>query len=91
MGVATVPPVGGYACLIISRHKLSHMHKCNISKYAKKGYNMAKNKITVDIKAKGSESKMTFDSTRQLFGWLVRNPKAKVGADAKGNWFISVK
>lgn len=52
---------------------------------------MAKNKITVDIKSKGSESEMTFESTRQLFGWLVRNPKAKVGADKSGNWFISVK
>ena len=52
---------------------------------------MAKYKITVDIKAGKSESKMTFESTRQLFGWLVRNPKAKVGADAKGNWFIKVK
>lgn len=51
---------------------------------------MAKYKVTVDIKTKGSESKMTFDSTRQLFGWLVRNPKAKVGADAQGNWFIKV-
>ena len=52
---------------------------------------MAKYKVTVDIKAKGSESKMTFESTRQLFGWLVRNPKAKVGADKSGNWFITVK
>ena len=52
---------------------------------------MAKNKITVDLKSWGSESKLTFESTRQLFGWLVRNPKAKVGADKNGNWFISVK
>ena len=52
---------------------------------------MAKQKITVDLKAKDSESKMTFESTRQLFGWLVRNPKATVGADANGNWFIKVK
>lgn len=52
---------------------------------------MAKQKITVDLKAKGGESKMTFESTRQLFGWLVRNPKATVGADASGNWFIKVK
>ena len=51
---------------------------------------MAKYKVTVDIKTKGSESKMTFDSTRQLFGWLVRNPKAKVGADSNGNWFIKI-
>ena len=51
---------------------------------------MAKYKITVDIKAGKSENKMTFESTRQLFGWLVRNPKAKVGADASGNWFIEV-
>ena len=51
---------------------------------------MAKNKITVDIKSKGSESEMTFESTRQLFGWLVRNPKAKVGADAQGNCFIKI-
>ena len=52
---------------------------------------MAKYKITVDIKAGKSESKKTFESTRQLFGWLVRNPKAKVGADAKGNRYIKVK
>ena len=52
---------------------------------------MAKNKITVDLKAGKSESKMTYESTRQLFGWLVRNPKAKVGADKSGNWFITVK
>lgn len=52
---------------------------------------MAKNKITVDVVSKKSESKMTFESTRQLFGWLVRNPSAVVGADAKGNWFIKVK
>jgi len=51
---------------------------------------MAKNKITVDVVSKTSESKMTFESTRQLFGWLVRNPKATVGADGKGNWFIKV-
>lgn len=52
---------------------------------------MAKYKITVDLISKKSESKITFDSTRQLFGWIVRNPKAVLGADKEGNWFIKVK
>lgn len=49
---------------------------------------MARNNITVVLKTKDSESKISFASTRQLFGWFVRHPKAKVGADKKGNWFI---
>lgn len=52
---------------------------------------MAKNTVTVNLTVKKSISKMTFKSTRELFGWLVRNPKATVGADAQGNWFIKVK
>lgn len=52
---------------------------------------MAKNKITVDLKSGKSESKLTFTSTRQLFGWLLRNPKAVLGADNSGNWFVEVK
>ena len=52
---------------------------------------MAKNTITVDLQSKESSSQITFSSTRQLFGWLVRNPKAVLGADKKGNWFIQVK
>lgn len=52
---------------------------------------MAKNKVTVNLKNGKSESSITFESTRQLFGWLVRNPKAVVGADKSGNWFIKVK
>lgn len=51
---------------------------------------MAKNKVTVALSSKGSESSITFESTRQLFGWLLRNPKAKLGADKQGNWFIKV-
>ena len=51
---------------------------------------MAKNIVTVNLKSKNSESKMTFKSTRELFGWLVRNPKAKLGADTNGSWFIKV-
>lgn len=51
---------------------------------------MAKNKVSVALKSGKSESVMTFESTRQLFGWLVRNPKATVGADKSGNWFIKV-
>lgn len=51
---------------------------------------MAKNKITVDLKTKDSESKITFSSTRELFGWVVRN-KATLGADKNGNWFAQVK
>lgn len=52
---------------------------------------MAKQIITVNLVTKDSTSQMTFSSTRELFGWLVRNPKAVVGADKSGNWFIKVK
>jgi len=81
VGVASRPPAIGYAYLI----------RGNNINVIERIIHMAKNKITVDVVSKKSESKMTFESTRQLFGWLVRNPAATVGADAKGNWFIKVK
>lgn len=52
---------------------------------------MAKQIVTVNLVTKESTSQMTFSSTRELFGWLVRNPKASVGADKDNNWFIKVK
>lgn len=52
---------------------------------------MAKQVVTVDLREGTQESKITFRGTRELFGWLVRNKGAKLGADTNGNWFIKVK
>nr|DAV76498.1 MAG TPA: hypothetical protein [Caudoviricetes sp.] len=52
---------------------------------------MAKYQVSVPLVVKNSTSEITFKSTRELFGWLVRNPKAKVGADKNNNWFIEVR
>lgn len=52
---------------------------------------MAKYQVTVPLIVKDSVGEITFKSTRELFGWLVRNPKAAVGADENNSWFIEVQ
>lgn len=52
---------------------------------------MSKSKVTVPLIINKKESEITFVSTRQLFGWIVRHPKAKLIADKKGNWIIKLK